>query len=136
MRRLSRAIYKHERARLLACITREEAAYRIPSSVSTLKRIEYGQQVPTPELEQAMAKTYNAPWVADPTVPDGYRPLQRAEAVLNYVNEREDVEALMPRARRILADGKIDKTEADDFRTIAREITEECRAARDLLYAQ
>jgi hypothetical protein len=117
-------------------MTREEAAWRIPSSVSTIKRIEYRQQTPTPELEAAMAKAYNAPWVADPTVPDDYKPLQRAQALLNYVNEREDVEALMPRARRILADGKIDRTEAEDFRAIAREIKEECAAARDLLYAQ
>jgi hypothetical protein len=110
-------------------MTREEAAWRIPSSVSTIKRIEYRQQIPTPELEAAMAKAYNAPWVADPTVPDDYKPLQRAQALLNYVNEREDVEMIMPRVRRVTADGKIDEA-------FAREIKEECAAARDLLYAQ
>jgi len=83
-----------------------------------------------------MAKAYNAPWVADPTVPDDYKPLSRAVAVLNYVNEREDVEALMPRARRILADNRIDDTEVSDFDIITREIQEERNAGRDLLYAQ
>lgn len=126
---------KYHTARVLSGITQEDAANKLYTSVSNLRRIESGQQRCSVDMANAMADLYKAAWVADPTVPDDYKPLSRAQAVLNYVNEREDVEALMPRARRILADGIVDESEMDEFAVIAKEIEEERIAGRDLLYA-
>lgn len=126
---------KHHTARVMSGITQEDAAEKLYTSVSNLRRIESGQQRCSTDMAQAMAELYKAPWVADQTVPENYKPLPRAQAVLRYINERDDVEALMPRIRRILADGVVDESEMDEFAAIAKEIEEERMAGRDLLYA-
>ena len=127
---------KYQTARQLSGLTQEKAVEFLHTSVSNLRRIETGQQQCTADMEQAMARLYGAPWVADKTVPADYKPLPRAQAILRYINERDDVDQLMPRARRILADGVVDKSEVEEFAMIAREIEEERIAGRDLLYAR
>jgi transcriptional regulator with XRE-family HTH domain len=126
---------KYKTARLLAHMTIEHAAEKTYISESTIKRIERGTQPCGRDIAKALADAYNAPWVADPTVPDDYEPMARDRAMLRYINEREDVESLMPRMRRILADGKVDDDEAKELAAIRREIEEEGAAGRDLLYA-
>lgn len=126
---------KYQTARQLSGLTQERASEYLHVSVSTLRRIETGQQQCTPELEAAMAKLYKAPWVADRTVPINYKPKPLAEAVLRYMNERDDVDKLMPRLRRILADGIVDETEAAEVAMAAKEIEDEQIAGRDLRYA-
>ena len=115
--------------------SQEEAADRLFTSVSNLKRIESGKQSCSDETAQAMAKLYNAPWVADRTVPIDYVPKPLAVAVLHYMNEREDVDKLLPRLRRILSDGVVDDDEAAEVAVAAKEIEEEQIANRDLRYA-
>ena len=127
---------KYKTARKMAGLTQEAAAEKLFTSERNLRRIENGNQKCSPDLAEEMAKTYGFPWVADSSVSVNYEPLQKAQAVLNYGNEREDVEKIMPRARRILADGVVDESEEEEFEIIKREIMEECSAARDLLYAQ
>lgn len=126
---------KRKTARIMSGLTLEEAAEKLYISVSTLKRIERGTQPSKKDIDEAMAGVYGTPWITDQTVPDNYRPLSRAEATLKYINERDDVEALLPRARRILADGIIDESERNEFAEIEVQIKEERIAARDLLYA-
>lgn len=126
---------KYKTARLMADLTVEQAAEKTYISESTLKRIERGTQPCSRDQAKAIAEAYNAPWVADPTVPEDYEPMPKACAVLRYLNERHDVEQLMPRAMRILADGKVDESEQKEFAMIVKEIEEERIAGRDLMYA-
>ncbi len=126
---------KHKTARNMAHLTLEEAAEKLYTSVSTLKRVESGKQKCDPWLESKMADLYGYQWVADPCVPEYYKPMPMTEAMLKYINEREDVERLLPGLRRILADGVIDEDEKPEADRAAREIEEEQRANRDLRYA-
>lgn len=126
---------KYKTARIASGLSQETAAEKLYTSVSNLKRIERGTQRCNADIAGAMAELYGTPWVADPTIPEDYAPLPLAQATLRYINEREDVERLIPRARRILADGVISRDEENDFAEFSREILEEQRAARDLLYA-
>ena len=127
---------KYKTARLLVHMTIEQAAEKTYISESTIKRIERGTQRCGKDQAEALAKAYNAPWVADPTVPDGYEPMSKACAMLRYMNEREDVDRVIPRLRRVLADGYVDESEEREFSDAMREIDEEKRASRDLAYAR
>jgi DNA-binding XRE family transcriptional regulator len=126
---------KYLTARLLVGMTREEAAPELFMSESTLKRIENGEQGCSPDKAILMAKIYGFPWVADPTVPDSYRPKPIANALLQYMKEHRDVDGIMPRLTAILADGKVDDNEVEEYAGYAREIKEAVDAARDLEYA-
>jgi len=127
---------KYHTARVMSGITQENAVEFLHTSVSNLRRIESGQQRCSPDMAGAMAELYGAPWIADCTVPDNYRPLSLTEATLKYIKERNDVSAVMTRATAILADGVVDESEQTEFAGIAKEIREERDAARDLLYAR
>ena len=126
---------KYKTARIMADMTQFDAADKLYISVSNLKRIESGQQVCSMDIAIRMDVIYGTTFVSDPATPIHYKPLPRAQAALKYLNEREDVETLMPRARRILADGKVDKNEAEEFQQIINEVQEERDAGRDLIHA-
>jgi DNA-binding XRE family transcriptional regulator len=126
---------KYKTARVMAGISQEKAAELIPVSVSTIKRIERGTQRCSADIAGAMADLYQAPWVADPTVPDDYTPKPQIQAAMCFENETEDVVGKLPRLRRILADGRVDHDEEKEFAEIKREIGEAMRAAQDFLYA-
>lgn len=127
---------KYKTARKMSGLTQEAAAEQLFISVSNLKRIESGQQKCSLDIAEAIDKLYGAPWVSDPTVPEDYVPLTKIEATLQFIKERNDVNRIMERATEILADGRVDESEAEDFRKITIEIREERDAARNLLYAQ
>ena len=126
---------KYHSARVMSGITQENAVEFLHTSVSNLRRIESGQQRCGPDMAIAMAELYKAPWVADPTVPDDYQPLPLTQAMLRYIKEHNEVNAVMHRATAILADGIVDASEQEEFAGISREIREARDAARDLLYA-
>jgi transcriptional regulator with XRE-family HTH domain len=126
---------KYKTARNMAGMTLEQAAEKSYIGIGTIKRIERGTQPCGTDHAKALADAYNAPWVADPTVPDDYSPMPKACAMLRYINEREDVDRVMPGLRRILADNKVDEHEAAEFSAAMKEIEEEKRAGRDLAYA-
>jgi transcriptional regulator with XRE-family HTH domain len=135
VRRAMQEPNKYKTARILAHLTIERAAEKTYISVSTIKRIERGTQPCSRDLAEVLADVYGAPYVADPTVPDSYTPKPRAEAMLKYLAERDDVERIMPRLRRILADGVIDDDEVAEATEAARELADEETANRDLRYA-
>ena len=105
---------KYKTAREMSGYIQEDAAEKLFTSISNLRRIESGRQQCKPDMEVAMAQLYKAPWVADRIVPIDYKPIPRADAMLQYINEREDVEKLLPRLRRILADGIICEDEEEE----------------------
>jgi len=127
---------KMKTARLMARMTRIQAADRLFISESTLKRIENGIQKASREIELAAAELYDAPWVANPLVPDDYQPAPRTQAVLNYYSKRRDVERIMPLMESILADGLVDKTEEQDYDFCMQVVGCEREASTDLLYAR
>lgn len=126
---------KHLTGRLLAGMTREEAASLLYISEKTLQRIENGEQPCRPETAILMAKIYGYPWVADPNVPDDYRPKPAANALLGYMKELEDVKRILPRLTDILSNGRVDPGEEEDHEMCIKEIREARRASRDLEYA-
>ncbi len=127
---------KMKTARLMTAFTRIQAADRLFISESTLKRIENGVQTASREVEQAAAELYGAPWVANPLVPDDYKPGPRTQAVLNYYSKRRNVERIMPLMESILADGIVDTTEKTDFDFCMQVVGDERKASADLLYAR
>ena len=126
---------KYHTARVMSGITQETAAEALYTSVSNLRRIESGQQRCSPDMAEAMAELYKAPWITDQTVPNDYKPRALTQAMLRYIKEHTEVNAVMHRATAILADGVVDESEQDEFASISKEIREAADAARDLLYA-
>jgi DNA-binding XRE family transcriptional regulator len=126
---------KYLTARLLTGMTREETAPLLYISEKTLQRIETGEQPCSPDKAILMAKVYGFPWVADPNIPDNYRPKPVANALLQYMKEHADVDKVLPRLTAILADGKVDDNEAEEYRNCAREIEEAIAAGKELEYA-
>ncbi len=130
------AITKIKTARLLTRMTRTEAADKLFTSESTLKRIENGVQKAGREIELAAAELYKAQWVANPLIPEDYQPVPRTQAVLSYYSKRRDVERVMPLMESILADGKVDQTEVKDYAFCMDVVGSERRASADLMYAR
>ena len=126
---------KYKTARKMSGLTQETAAEKLYTSITTLKCIEKGERRCSSEMAVAMAELYNAPWVADPTLPKNYTPMPRTEATLRYIKESNDVNKVMERATEILADGIVDDSEEKDAAAIALEIAEQSKAGIDLLYA-
>jgi DNA-binding XRE family transcriptional regulator len=127
---------KVKTAREMCGMKQIDLAYMIPMSEGNLRRIENGQQRCEPDIAKRIAEITGKPWVADPTIPEDYVPLRRSDAMLRYLNEKGDVEAVTKREMAILADGRIDESEAADHAAYIHEVSEECTAARDLIYAE
>lgn len=126
---------KYLTARLLTGMSREEAAPMLYISEKTLQRIENGEQPCSPDKAILMAKIYGFQWVADPNVPDDYRPKPIANALLHYMKEQKDAEAVIPKLTAILADGTVDADEEAEHAECMKEIEEAYKAGKDLQYA-
>ena len=126
---------KHKTARNLAHMSREKAAEKLYSSVSTLKRVESGKQQCDPLLESRMAAVYGFQWVADPSIPNDYKPMPLPQAALKLSNELEDAMGVIGRVKRIVEDGVVKPDELADFQNGTKEVKEAMEAARNFLYA-
>lgn len=127
---------KIKTAREMRGVTQAELADQIPMSEGNLRRIENGQQGCGPDIKIRVASILKKPWVADPTVPDDYKPLKKREAAFVLLAERQHVDALMNRETEILRDGIVDENERPDHEAFLKELGDEQEARRDFIYAE
>lgn len=116
---------KCRRARIMSGLGQDELAYRIPTSVSTVKRVEAGQD-PSPDMLKRWAEETGQAWILEMDEPPAIPPVE----VLSLDCEMADVLALFPAAKKMLADGKIDEGERDLRDRFTREVREMEHAAQ------
>lgn len=136
----------YQRARKESPYTQEQAAELLHVSETTVKSWEQGQRTPDNGTVARMAEAYNTPWLRLERALETFEELGITEAgaapeslscaVLSHYDLQMDVMDGYRRFIQITADGRIDATEEEDYRTMQKILLRNSVAGLRLVFCQ
>ena len=123
-------------ARNLSGMTQLQLADQVFTNEKTIRRIEHGQQKADQHLLDAIAGVTGCPWVANPFVPDDYKPLEKSQAFVALYSAVQNVNNVLPKLAEILEDDKVDAAEKKDYEKCMATVMKAHQRQADMCYAR